>query len=44
MIFYATAYTYLNNENLNGDKVGDLELIREKSQNTSMVLVLEVQS
>ena len=30
--FYATAYTYLNNENLNGDKVGDLELIREKSQ------------
>ena len=29
--FYATAYTYLNNENLNGDKVGDLELIREKS-------------
>lgn len=30
--FYATAYTYLTNENLKGNKVGDLELIREKSQ------------
>lgn len=30
--FYATAYTYLNNENLNGNKVGELDLIREKSQ------------
>ncbi len=31
--FYGTAYTYLTNENLKGNKVGDLDLIREKSQN-----------
>lgn len=30
--FYGTAYTFLNNENLKGNKVGDLELVREKSQ------------
>lgn len=30
--FYGTAYTYLTNESLKGDKVGDLDLIREKSQ------------
>lgn len=31
--FYGTAYTYLTNESLKGNKVGDLDLIREKSQN-----------
>lgn len=31
--FFGTAYTYFNNENLRGNKVGDLDLIREKSQN-----------
>lgn len=31
--FKGTAYMFLNNENLKGNKVGDLELIREKSQN-----------
>ncbi len=30
--FTGSAYMYLNNENLRGNKVGDLELIREKSQ------------
>lgn len=30
--FYGTAYTFLNNESLRGNKVGNWELVREKSQ------------